>query len=164
MLSSRFTWNLCRSPKATKAVSLNAELAQAWGGWLDALGPWEWFVTLTFRDPEPNLRTYTRPGWARAKHAWKDFTEFVEPPLGGLRWVRAFEVQKWRGVPHVHALVAGMSSRQFKPVSGFLWKRYGFCRILDYDRELGANYYLAKYVTKDLGDIEFSPGMQPLQQ
>lgn len=142
---------------AEKAGILHNELADAWGRWIEDLGPWEWFVTLTFRDPSPGPTQYTKPGWARAKSAWRDFTKFVDPPLGGLRWVRAFEEQPWRGVPHVHALVAGMNTRQFKPVSGFLWKRYGFCRILEYDRELGAQFYLTKYVTKELADFELSP-------
>jgi hypothetical protein len=39
------------------------------------------------------------------------------------------------------------------------WKwwfdQYGFARILKYDEKLGAGYYLTKYVTKDLGDIQF---------
>ena len=40
------------------------------------------------------------------------------------------------------------------------WKHYGMARVLEYDEQLGAQYYLCKYVTKELGDIEFG-GLHP---
>ena len=33
---------------------------------------------------------------------------------------------------------------------------YGFARVLPYKKELGGRFYLCKYLTKELGDIEFS--------
>jgi hypothetical protein len=39
------------------------------------------------------------------------------------------------------------------------FKQYGIARILPYDRSRGAGFYLCKYVTKDLGDIQFSEGL-----
>lgn len=138
---------------------MNPELSSAWGNWISSLEDWKWFVTLTFRDPPAGPSGHNKPGWARAKSAWNSFEKFVEPPLGGLKYIRAMELQPWRGVPHIHALVAGMNTKEYKPVSSFLWNRFGFCRILDYDSELGANYYIAKYVTKELGDIVISPNI-----
>jgi len=35
----------------------------------------------------------------------------------------------------------------------------GIARILPYDRQLGARFYLCKYVTKDLGDVRFSKNL-----
>jgi hypothetical protein len=36
---------------------------------------------------------------------------------------------------------------------------YGFARIFPYDSSLGAKFYLCKYLTKELGDIEFSKNL-----
>jgi hypothetical protein len=33
-------------------------------------------------------------------------------------------------------------------------------RILPYQQELGARYYLGKYLTKELADVRFSPVLQ----
>jgi hypothetical protein len=45
-------------------------------------------------------------------------------------------------------------------VSAWYWQNYGFIRVLEYNAELGAGYYLCKYVTKELGDIRFSPNLK----
>ncbi len=137
---------------------MNQELADAYGEWFGGLAKWQWFVTLTFRDPEPNSRGWSRPGWAYAKRAWNEFTDVVRPAIGSLQYVRAFELQRWRGAPHIHALVAGMDNTQYKDVSSWYWRKYGFIRVLPYDADLGASYYIAKYVSKELGDFDFSLG------
>jgi len=79
--------------------------------------------------------------------------------VGNLDWVRVFELQRDRGVPHIHALVGGLDSLRYGEVGRFMFERYGYTRILEYDPALGATYYLTKYVTKELGDIEFSPSI-----
>ena len=111
---------------------------------------------MTFRDPRPGSGTWTKPGVAYAKRAWKAFTEAIQPPLGPLAWVRCFELQKWRGVPHIHALV-GKSDPAIPwwAMKAWCWQNYGMARVLPYDPDQGAGYYLCKYVTKELGDIEF---------
>lgn len=136
--------------------STKEELRQAWGDWLPSLAPWEWFVTMTLRDPAPNDRGWTKPGWASAKRAWNEFVGLARPPLGGLTWVRMFEVQGWRGVPHIHALVGNCdpSVRRLDLVD-WAWQRWGMTRVLEYDPSLGARFYLCKYVTKEVADIEF---------
>ena len=130
----------------------------AWGDWLHDIGGWQWFVTLTLRDPKPSSGTWSRPGWAQANRAWEAFVLYVRPPVGHLQWVRLFEMQSGRGVPHVHGLVKGLEDTRFKEVSAFMWERYGFNRILEYRPELGATHYITKYVVKDLGDVRFSDG------
>ncbi len=135
-----------------------AELKQAWGGWVSQLYPWQWFVTLTFRDrtAEQISRGWTKVGTAYAKTAYNRFLAYLQPALGSLYWFRAFETQFWRGVPHIHALVGGLDSLEYAPVSAWYWQRYGFIRVLEYNPQLGAGFYLCKYVTKELGDIRFS--------
>lgn len=137
------------------------EVKQAWGDWVKDLAPWQWFATLTFRDPseEEVRRGYTKRGYAYANKAYNQFLGMLQPALGELYWFRAFETQYWRGVPHVHALIGGLDSTRYAEVGKWYWEKYGFIRVLDYDPTLGAGYYLCKYVTKELGDIRFSPNL-----
>lgn len=135
------------------------EVLDAWGKWLGGLAEWQWFVTMTFRDPRPSSGHWTRPGWAYANRAWQDFCSFTRPAVGALVWVRAFEMQMDRGVPHIHALVGGLDSVRWLDASAYLWKRYGFNRILEYDPKLGACHYICKYVVKELGDFAFSDSL-----
>ena len=81
---------------------------------------------------------------------------YVRPPVGHLEWVRLFEMQRSRGVPHVHGLLRGLNDTRFSLASAMLWQRYGFNRILEYKPELGATHYITKYVVKELGDVRFS--------
>ena len=37
------------------------------------------------------------------------------------------------------------------------WERFGIARILPYEERLGAKYYLGKYLTKELADVQRSP-------
>lgn len=121
----------------------------------DWIGGWQWFVTMTLRDP-PAGSTWTKPGWATAKRAWRELVGVARPPLGEMAWVRMFELQGWRGVPHIHALVGRCdpSVRRLDLVD-WAWQRWGMARVLEYDPRLGARFYLSKYVTKQIADIDF---------
>ncbi len=137
------------------------ELKQAWGDWVKDMANWDWYATLTFREPSPEevARGYTQRGWKYADTAWNKFLGALPAPLGVEHWFRAFEPSKWRGVPHIHALISGTGELRRDEAWDWWFARYGFARILPYDRQLGAGYYLCKYVTKELGDIKFSKGL-----
>jgi len=145
--------------------SKKAELKQAWGDWVKDLALWDWYATLTFRDPseEEQRRGYTQRGVRYADKAWGLFLGVLTLPLGGMDWFRAFEFSMWRGkgqgVPHIHALMSGVADLRRDEAWQWWFNRFGFARILPYNRELGAGYYLTKYVTKELGDIRFSKGL-----
>lgn len=133
-------------------------LRQAWGDFLSGLADWEWFVTMTLRDPRPDARTpdWTKPGWGTAKRAWRELAGLARPALGVLEWVRMFELSRQRGVPHIHALVGNCdrSVRRLDLVD-WAWERWGMTRVLEYDPQLGARFYLCKYVSKELADVAF---------
>jgi hypothetical protein len=123
---------------------------------LSTLADWQWFVTMTLRDPAGH-GTWTKPGWASAKRAWVEFVNRARPALGDLTWVRMFEMTRDRGVPHIHALVANTDAtvRRMDMVD-WAWRWWGITRVLEYNHELGARFYLCKYITKDVADIEFA--------
>lgn len=138
--------------------SIKGDLKQAWGSWISGLADWDWFATLTFRPPskEEQAKGYTQRGWKYAERAYDAFLGGLPAPLGVEHWVRCFEFEHWRGVPHIHALISGVDGLRRDDAWAWWFKRYGQARILPYDRERGAGFYLCKYVTKELGDIAFS--------
>lgn len=140
------------------------ELKQAWGEWLSGLAVWHWYATLTFRDPSPGetSRGYNKRGIGYAKRAWVLFIQSLPVIFSQIYWVRMFEYQHWRGVPHIHALIGGVQDLRRDEAWKWWFDRYGIARILPYDPGLGAGYYLCKYVTKELADIEFSANLGSL--
>ena len=141
------------------------ELKQAWGSFLtelgDKAGGWDWWATLTFREPPQDSPGWTKIGWGYSGKAWDTFTRELglRKGLHDLWWVRGREYQTWRGVPHFHGLIGGVQDLRRDEAWSWWFTKYGIARIEPYDRSLGAGFYLCKYVTKELGDIQFSPGL-----
>ena len=151
--------------KCSCQVPRTNELKQVWGDWVDEVGMrkggWDWFTTLTFRDrtAEEQALGWTKVGWAYSKRACNEFLGHLGDlkGLNDLWWVRCREIQAWRGVPHWHLFVGGVAGlRRLDLVDWWHDKGYGFARVMPYERELGGRFYLCKYLTKELGDIEFS--------
>ena len=138
-----------------------AELKQAWGSFLSELGDknggWDWWATLTFRDP-PERPGWTRIGWKYSGKAWDDLMNELGARKGlqSFWWVRGREYQTWRGVPHFHGLIGGVAGLRRLDMMDWWFQRYGIARIEPYDKTLGAGFYLCKYISKELGDIQFS--------
>lgn len=119
---------------------VRADLRQPLGDWIGTF-PWDWWVTLTFTDwihPERAAQRYDL--WARAL---QEETGRVMPHA------RATEWQK-RGVLHFHALLYNVrrSTNRLKWCRRWEWIGGGHARIVPYDREKRAAYYLGKYLVK----------------
>ena len=147
----------------------DVSIAQVWGDWLSTLADWDWFATMTFRDRtlEEQKAGWTKVGWGFAHTAlarWS--TAIQEACFGDLqpRWVGCMEYQKSRGVPHWHLLVSNTGNQRRMDWVDWWYREYGIARVLPYDSELGARYYLTKYVTKDLADVVFSSGISQDRQ
>jgi len=135
-----------------------AEIKKAWGAWLDNLASWDWWVTLTFRDPSEadQKRGWTKIGTHYAKRAWETFIKALEGSTEEkIGWASGTEYQRWRGVPHYHALINGVGGLRRLDWMDWWYNRYGIARILPYDKTKGAGRYISKYVVKELGDIDF---------
>lgn len=142
-----------------KAVAGNMQkrdyklLQEAWGNWLHYQWEWEWFVSLTFRDDHV--------GTGRANVLWRMWHKQLVKETGkDVQYVRVTEFQRYRGIPHYHALILNV-----KHVRRLTWKdRWdtlaGYARILRFDPKKGAAYYLCKYIVKDMGEVVFSDDIQ----
>jgi hypothetical protein len=129
----------------------------------DKAGGWDWWATLTFRDrteAEQKLG-WTKVGWKYSGTARDRFTRELglRKGLHDVWWVFGREYQTWRGVPHFHGLIGGVEGLRRLSMMDWWFSRYGIARIEAYDRSLGAGFYLCKYVTKELGDMQFSKGL-----
>lgn len=145
-------------------------LKAAWGDFIDQVGKdlngWDWFCTFTFRDPNnPRYPGWTKPGWKYAHSALRSWADtMISKRLGDSipYWLACMEYQHWRGVPHWHILVGNtgigtVTEERRMDWVDWWWERYGIARILPYQEELGARYYLGKYLTKELADVQWSP-------
>jgi hypothetical protein len=139
--------------------SIREKVSQAFGNWIDGMASWEWYATLTFRDPQdPRFPNWTKIGWKSAHNALQSFNNALVMELDYINpaWVAAMELQQ-RGVPHWHLLVANVEQQRRMSWVDWWYEHYGIARILPYQAELGARYYLGKYLTKEIADIRFSP-------
>jgi hypothetical protein len=127
-----------------------ASLSEQWGDWLSGLAPWEWYLTLTFRDsihPE------------QADRNWQRYLKQLQIVTHRkLQWARALEYQR-RGVIHFHALAAGGLDRLPYNMARQLWP-HGYSWIERYIPDRGATHYLGKYVSKG-GEVDIGG---PLKQ
>ena len=139
--------------------NIRERVSQAFGNWLDGMADWDWYATLTFRDPhDPRFPGWSQIGWKSAQTALNRFNNAL---VGELRyinpaWVACMELQR-RGVPHWHLLVGLVGDQRRMSWVDWWYEHYGIARILPYQEELGARYYLGKYLTKEVADIRFSP-------
>jgi len=135
------------------------ELKEAWGNYIEGLADWKLFGTMTFADPQ-GVPGYTRPGWSCAKRAFRVLKEQAQPALGELSYVRMFEIKRDREVPHIHFLMGGTDDELRRmDLVDFGYRNWGITRVEKYDASKGAAFYLCKYVTKQLADIEFSKNL-----
>lgn len=136
-------------------------VSQELGKWLEDKANWDWYATLTFRDPNnPKYPNWSKVGWKFAHNALKSLNNALIRLEDGQNpvWVAVMEFQE-RGVPHWHALVANVAGEKRMAWVDWWFDRYGIARILPYQQELGARYYLGKYLTKEVADIQFSPAL-----
>ena len=137
------------------------EICQAFGDWIDDMSPWEWYATLTFRDPQdPRFPGWTKIGWKSAHNALQSFNNALVMELDYINpiWVACMELQR-RGVPHWHMLVSNIGDQRRMSWVDWWYEHFGIARILPYDRQLGCRYYLGKYLSKEVADICFSPAL-----
>ena len=133
---------------------------KAFGEWL-SVPQWDWYTTHTFK------ADYVSPKAAdKAWYSWFNSLRVsakakgLTPSLYGTKapfYFRVVEFQD-RGTLHFHSLIGGVSDIRRLLFKDF-WELNGFARVEPYEASKGANFYVGKYLTKDIGtvgDIRFS--------
>ena len=144
----------------TKGMAYLADLEL--GVWLTERFTWDWYTTHTFKQEDIS--------WGKADRAWQAWLNslMLTCKVKGLarpHYVRATEYQEHRGgkTIHYHALIGGLGDIRrllFKD----MWELFGFARVVAYDPQLGAGFYLGKYLTKSDSDIRFSHNLKTRQR
>jgi hypothetical protein len=139
-------------------VPTKDELNSAMGTWLDGLAPWDVFSTWTFsRLVQAGGAMY----WARKHLRWIE--RAAAQPIYAFVGV---EKGATGGLVHIHALVGNVG--HLKPycdtrLPAGTWGRAccllhawpcGYARVLPYDPEKGAKFYVSKFVSKKLAEWE----------
>jgi hypothetical protein len=152
----------CERLRFEKAAHQKENVNAVFGNWLADLGhtwKWDWFATFSFSD-----HAVTPDG---AHYFFRRYLGWIENE--GLAVPFAFRADEYgpqNGRFHIHALIGNVShlthycGNRLQP--GQWGKKCcwlhrwpcGIARILPYEPEKGAEYYLTKYVTKKLGDYE----------
>lgn len=147
------------------------QLVAAWADFVEGLGPWPWFCTLTFRGAALGPREHTPPPMhpEAADKVFRVWISEISRELcgrhwrerdQGVRWVRAMEMQR-RGMPHFHALLGGDGLDELRRLSWMdRWNQLaGFAKIEPPRDASAVRGYCAKYVTKG-GELDVGgPGM-----
>lgn len=127
---------------------MRREQAKAFGEFVRELGPWSWFLTVTFRNPLP-----PPDGAIKRIEEWlADIDAQAGKPIG---WILPEEYGRLGGRWHSHGLVKGTSHlrRDFWWTEGF--RRFGQTRIEPVTSHAAVARYVAKYCTKENGKLHF---------
>jgi hypothetical protein len=136
-------------------VAVDRQLGEAWGEFLSGY-PWDWFVTLTFRDPVPSFR---------AHRMFSKFARDIEKAAGlPTAWFRGDEYGPRGGRLHLHALMLNVAHLRRLSWMDEWNRRAGYARILPFEPDKGAVYYCAKYVTKQFGEWDLSDNVIAFRQ
>jgi len=138
------------------------DLHQAWVNFIKTFEPFQWYVTLTFKEsrhPESADKAFFR--WIRHINESLYGRRYRERKKG-VTWIKAIEYQR-REVIHFHCLVGSPELYKLRRLDFMkLWESdcmntqeiiNGYARINGFDPSRGAVSYLSKYVLKD-GEID----------
>ncbi len=138
---------------------------KALGQWLAGV-PFQWYVTQTFKLPWVSPKAADRAwyGWFNSVRLGAKAL-LITPELTGAKAPFYFRVTEYqdRGTLHYHSLIGGVADIRRLTFKDF-WELNGFARVEEYDRGLGANFYVGKYLAKadGDGDIRFSHNLTRL--
>lgn len=131
----------------------NEELRQAWADFIRRY-KWDWFLSLTFEEIVHEDIGKTMFGSLVNKINKQVFGKGYYKRNQSVYWVRGKENHKQRKMYHFHALLGGLPDGAWilSPKEMEDWwckkKKWGTAKIVQYDPERSAAYYIAKYIGK----------------
>ena len=121
---------------------------KVWAEWVDQYD-WQFWFTGTFPPDKPYRDTI------KTKRAFERYIKNLSDKFGKkhIEYFMAVERFKHGDFTHVHALMNGLDGLSYQQI-GETWRDLysGREKVEGYIKDKGANYYLTKYVTKDLCD------------
>jgi len=156
---------ITRHSPATKLPSkgyFKPDVHQAWMNFIKSFEPFQWYVTLTFKEPRhPEACNKAFYRWIRHINQCLYGRRYREKQKG-VTWIKAIEYQR-REVVHFHCLVGSPELYKLKRLDFMkVWESdctniqeiiNGYARIYKYDHNRGAINYCSKYVLKG-GEID----------
>lgn len=139
-----------------------ADVLPAWGAWLSDHWSWDWFVTLTFAPLDGETRassTHSAVGWDLSDRRFREWVGGLAGQGTDPYWVRARERHQFNRSTHFHALVGGVGNLSRRDAWGEWFGRNGQARIEPVRGAGEAALYVAKYVVKQYGSVEFSENL-----
>jgi len=141
---------------------IKVSLQEGWVEFIKRFEPYEWYVTLTFKDPKhPESADKAFFRWIRYINECLYGRRYREKKKG-VTYIKCMEYQK-RDVIHFHCLIADPHLYKLKRLTFMqAWEHdcgssnvvvNGYARVLQYDARGGAVNYCSKYVMKD-GEID----------
>lgn len=130
-----------------KGLGLGDDLRGVMADWVDRYD-WQYWFTGTFR-PERSYRDTIK-----TKMAFKRFIGDLGDAFNKKEIEYFLAVERFRhgDFTHCHALLNGLDGLTYGQIGEIWRKRYGREQVEKYQPGKGANYYLTKYVMKDLCD------------
>jgi len=138
------------------------DLHQAWINFIKTFEPFEWYATLTFKEPRhPEACNKAFYRWIRHINQCLYGRRYRENKKG-VTWIKAIEYQR-REVIHFHCLVGSPELYKLRRLDFMkLWESdctntqeiiNGYARISKYDHSRGGINYCSKYVLKG-GEVD----------
>ena len=125
------------------------EYGDAMGDWIASLARWNWFVTCTLANDNLS-KGFSEPGLATARACLRELAVLSQCES----FLCVFELQK-RGVPHLHALLAGCPAINGGVAQEHFFRNYGISRWKIYQPGGAAPKYLGKYLQKEVIELYF---------
>ena len=128
------------------------KLVSEFGRFLRDIGPWDLFITITFRN-SMKISVAKKSFKQFFKHLNSYEQTFFEKFL--ICFI-VFEKEDNRNGVHIHALIRGVKPLHAELLEKKCRKVFGHTAVLPYNSEKAARFYLSrKYISPDLIDFDF---------
>ncbi len=117
------------------------------GQWVGHLADWSWFVTCTLANKNLS-KGFSEPGLGTARACLRELLVHSQ----ARQFICVFELQE-RGVPHLHALLAGCPAIRGDFAQEYFERLFGISRWRVYQPGGAAPKYLGKYLQKEVIEL-----------
>jgi hypothetical protein len=136
-------------------VAWKGAVRTAWAQWLTDGWSWDWFTTHTFAPPRAG-GLHTVVGWGQSDGRFREWVDGLAKDGAEPYWFRAREPHQFSNATHFHALVGGVGNLSRRDAWRSWFERNGQARVDPIRSADDVALYVAKYVLKLDGSVDFS--------